>query len=68
MAPKIVQKRYLKLFENAPKSKPGHESTLYLTDFADFSVVEELRLSAFKRRQARQISFGIGSIRGHVLI
>ena len=50
------------------ESKHGHESTLYCSVFADFSVVQELTFSAFKRHQARQNPLGIRSIRGHVLI
>ena len=59
---------FLKSAENAPKSKVGHESTLYCSDFDDFGVVWKLTVSAFKRRQARQNPSILRSIRGHVLI
>ncbi len=59
---------FLKSVENVRKSKVGHESTLYCSDFDDFGVVWKLTISAFKRRQARQNPSNIISIPGHVWI
>ncbi len=59
---------FLKSAQNVPKSKVANESTLYCSDFDDFSAVRKLTVSAFKRRQARQNPLGIRSIHGHDLI
>ncbi len=50
------------------RSKHGNESNFYWTDFDGLGAVGKLATSAFKRRQARQNSTNISSIRGHVLI
>ena len=59
---------FLKSAENARNFPNLNKPTLYLTDFDDFSVVQELTVSAFKRRQARQNPLGIRLIRDHVLV
>ena len=58
----------LKLDLDLAESKHGHERGQYLTDFDDFSVVEELRVRAFQRHQNHQNPSGIDLVRGHVLI
>ena len=62
--------RILVLFyhENDQKSKHGHEMHLYWSVDDNFSVVQQLRVSAFQRRQARQNPSNRRSIHGHVLI
>ena len=65
---KTVENPDLKLDLDLVESKHGHERGHYITDFDDFSVVEELRVRAFQQHQNHQNRLGTDPVQGLVLI
>ena len=56
------------MHQNQFRSKHGHESNLYCSDFDESGADQAVRSSALERRQFRQNPNNIRSIRDHIFI